>query len=165
MDVLQQLLEAVRSEATANGMEVYITGASPGEGELEDGRLLKLCPTGLRTDVLIEIELHNFKPRIYHHRTNELTRLYRGRTVSQEWLRKFIAHNRELAQGLVEHSNANAAAASPSAAEAQQQPPRDARALKDQRLVVTCGCRGEVENCLRCFGSGSYTVDGYGNAV
>ena len=40
-----------------------------------------------------------------------------------------------------------------------------ASALKTQRLVSSCSCRGEVESCARCSGSGWYTTDGYGNLV
>ena len=37
--------------------------------------------------------------------------------------------------------------------------------LTGQRLVSSCSCRGEVESCFRCSGSGSYMTDGYGNLV
>jgi len=40
-----------------------------------------------------------------------------------------------------------------------------ARDLTGQRLVSSCSCRGEVESCFRCSGSGSYMTDGYGNLV
>lgn len=40
-----------------------------------------------------------------------------------------------------------------------------ARALKEERHVQKCACMGEVENCARCDGRGSYTTDGYGNPV
>src|SRR5690606_20097497 len=40
-----------------------------------------------------------------------------------------------------------------------------AKALRDERHVQQCACRGEVENCARCDGRGSYTTDGYGNPV
>ncbi len=36
---------------------------------------------------------------------------------------------------------------------------------KEVRRTVKCPCLGEVENCVRCFGSGEYTVDGFGNRV
>lgn len=44
---------------------------------------------------------------------------------------------------------------------------RDARAteLRAERRQVLCPCRGEVENCTRCNGRGTYTADGYGNIV
>ena len=88
-----------------------------------------------------------------------------SRTVSQEWLRKSIIDNRELAQSPVEHSNASAATVRLSAEEAQQQLPRNACDLKEKRRVVTCRCQGEVENCQWCFGSGRYFIDGYGNEI
>lgn len=34
-----------------------------------------------------------------------------------------------------------------------------------QRNVISCACLGEVEKCPRCFGSGSYMTDGFGNIV
>jgi chromosome segregation ATPase len=33
------------------------------------------------------------------------------------------------------------------------------------RRLVNCSCLGEVEGCFKCGGTGSYTVDGYGNVV
>jgi septal ring factor EnvC (AmiA/AmiB activator) len=41
----------------------------------------------------------------------------------------------------------------------------DAARRKAERKIVKCACRGEVENCARCYGKGQYTVDGYGNPV
>ena len=40
-----------------------------------------------------------------------------------------------------------------------------AKALREERHVQKCACLGEVENCARCDGRGSYTTDGYGNPV
>lgn len=37
--------------------------------------------------------------------------------------------------------------------------------LREERRVINCPCRGEVENCPRCCGRGTYTTDGYGNIV
>lgn len=37
--------------------------------------------------------------------------------------------------------------------------------LKSQRHVVACSCRGEVEGCIRCYGSGEYIKDGLGQIV
>jgi len=37
--------------------------------------------------------------------------------------------------------------------------------LRAARQVQNCRCQGEVENCVRCYGRGSYTVDGFGNPV
>ena len=39
------------------------------------------------------------------------------------------------------------------------------KALKEERHFQKCACMGEVENCARCDGKGSYTTDGYGNPV
>ncbi|QTP56316.1 macrodomain Ori organization protein MaoP [Billgrantia sulfidoxydans] len=36
---------------------------------------------------------------------------------------------------------------------------------KEERVKIDCPCLGEVENCSRCYGSGSYEADGYGNPV
>lgn len=37
--------------------------------------------------------------------------------------------------------------------------------MREKRMTIKCACLGEVENCRRCYGSGSYIVDGYGNPV
>ena len=36
---------------------------------------------------------------------------------------------------------------------------------KAQRKTVTCACKGEVEDCIRCYGKGYYVIDGFGNKV
>lgn len=42
---------------------------------------------------------------------------------------------------------------------------KEAVQRKAERRLVQCTCSGAVENCARCFGSGEYLVDGYGNQV
>jgi len=37
--------------------------------------------------------------------------------------------------------------------------------LRNERHTRHCSCQGEVENCVRCNGRGSYITDGYGNIV
>jgi hypothetical protein len=37
--------------------------------------------------------------------------------------------------------------------------------LLAERRSIKCSCRGVVENCFKCSGSGHYTVNGYGNPV
>jgi hypothetical protein len=41
----------------------------------------------------------------------------------------------------------------------------DVARRKEVRRTVKCSCLGLVENCSRCFGTGEYTVDGFGNRV
>ncbi|VXB54074.1 hypothetical protein PSEUDO8BK_30611 [Pseudomonas sp. 8BK] len=41
----------------------------------------------------------------------------------------------------------------------------NAKARKAERHIQQCACLGEVENCARCNGRGSYTADGYGNPI
>ena len=41
----------------------------------------------------------------------------------------------------------------------------NAKARKAERHIQQCACLGEVENCTRCNGRGSYTADGYGNPI
>jgi len=36
---------------------------------------------------------------------------------------------------------------------------------KAERSTVNCQCLGEVESCIRCFGAGKYSVDGFGNRI
>lgn len=40
-----------------------------------------------------------------------------------------------------------------------------ARELRAERHEQKCSCLGEVEDCARCDGKGTYTVDGFGNRV
>jgi len=51
--------------------------------------------------------------------------------------------------------------------EAHEEEERNAHAkrLRAETHVQKCRCQGEVENCVRCYGRGSYTVDGFGNPV
>lgn len=42
---------------------------------------------------------------------------------------------------------------------------KKAKDMKSARYVKNCPCRGEVENCARCSGKGTYVADGYGNIV
>jgi hypothetical protein len=39
------------------------------------------------------------------------------------------------------------------------------RELLAERREVKCSCSGEVENCFKCSGKGTYMVNGYGNPV
>lgn len=39
------------------------------------------------------------------------------------------------------------------------------RELRAERRTQHCACKGEVENCARCDGRGTYVVDGFGNPV
>lgn len=40
-----------------------------------------------------------------------------------------------------------------------------AKATRAARHTQKCACLGEVENCARCDGRGTYITDGYGNIV
>lgn len=42
---------------------------------------------------------------------------------------------------------------------------RKAEGIRGIRREVPCSCRGEVENCYRCLGTGVYVIDGHGNIV
>jgi hypothetical protein len=42
---------------------------------------------------------------------------------------------------------------------------KDVARRKSERSRIKCACRGEVENCARCFGAGHYFTDGFGNIV
>lgn len=41
----------------------------------------------------------------------------------------------------------------------------EAAARYGARVNVKCQCLGEVENCVRCSGSGAYMTDGFGNRL
>lgn len=34
-----------------------------------------------------------------------------------------------------------------------------------ERITLACPCHGEVENCARCYGAGTYVSDGFGNRI
>ena len=36
---------------------------------------------------------------------------------------------------------------------------------KSERNTIDCACMGEVENCYKCFGKGSYITNGFGEIV
>ena len=36
---------------------------------------------------------------------------------------------------------------------------------RSERNKIDCSCMGEVENCHKCFGKGSYITDGFGEIV
>ena len=72
-------------------------------------------------------------------KTNEQLREKIARVSPEEWARIKV-HEEELRQANV-------------------------RELRAERRVQNCACNGEVENCARCYGRGTYTVDGFGNPV
>ena len=174
MDLLEHLLVSIQYLAKANGMQVYIVGARSSDADGKDGRLLKICPTGILSRVLIEIEADWSMIRLYRHRTKELTRKYKGRPLSTKWLQQFIKENRPLALQLIEentfgHANIDDIDEEHNRpllkSQIADQNVKEHLPLRQQRIVHLCSCRGEVEKCIRCFGSGSYATDEFGNPV
>ena len=168
MDALDSLLEQITQAATDRGMDAYIVGSQAWvppthdqDGYWNDGRLLKLSPTDMRTRPLLEVELAGCL-RLYKHRDLQLTREHKGRPLSTKWVLGFIEYNSALAKQLL----------------ADQQPPteqpevphlpyttEELDALHAERNLINCSCRGTHEDCPRCYGFGSYLVDGLGNRV
>lgn len=169
MDTLEHMLQTVIPIAKEHSMEAYIVGTYR-TGE-EDGRLLKVSAIGNRSYVLLELESTFPLVRLYRHRTEKLTSQYKGRVVNVEWLKKFIIQNHQLAVRIAREWQSQVLEQSESQFRQplRRDTPRtdhsDPQTRKTTRLVISCSCHGEVEGCSKCYGSGAYTVDGYGNLV
>lgn len=172
MDALERLLERIKPIAEAAGMVAVMVGTirwvetndpDAGYGYIDDGRLLKIYPAGVPSRLILVIEYQDGL-RLYRHRSQDLTSEFKGRKVTEEWVVGFISANEGLAREIV------AEVASSSREQPIQKPPApftqsEIEGLRAQRSVVSCSCGGMAENCNRCFGRGSYVVDGLGNAV
>ena len=170
MDKLDELLRLIRPIADENCMEAFIVGSKAycdGDECWPDGALLKVCPRGVRTRVLLEIELSGYEIKLYKHRNFELTAKYKGRAVTNDWLVRFIRHNQNLANEIIaeygKSKDIDCVLGLPAPKKAA--PPEYIQKIKAERHNVTCACRGEVEDCVRCYGKGYYTTDGLGNAI
>lgn len=166
---MEKLLNEIRPIADENGMEAFIVGSKAhyeGDEYWPDGRLLKICPKGVRTRVLLEIEAGWGGYKLYRHRSSELTERYKGRQITPDWIIGFLRNNASLA--------AEIAADNPSP---ELSPPRtpapkplplsddEIEEKRKERRTVSCLCRGEVEDCMYCFGKGFYEIDGFGNRI
>jgi len=172
LDALDNLLCEVSAHATANGMHAYLVGSIASvpptyehDGYVDDGRLVKICPSDVPNYPLLEIELNGYL-RLYKHRDSDLTRHYKGRRVTVEWVKQFISANAPLAAEII----ANRIKASAPEQSSVSEPPRslsleDVESLHKERIQIQCPCGGRNENCNRCYGSGSYMVDGFGHSV
>lgn len=169
MDALDQLLSQTEQTAANHGMHAYMVGSkiwmSPSydhDGYFDDGRLLKICPVGVSTCPLLEIELEVCL-RIYTHRNSELTAAYKGRSITSEWVINFIVANAGTAADIV--ANRPIARPPPEPIPPKPLAPEELEAIRNERKVVSCPCGGVSENCVRCYGSGFYTADGFGNRL
>jgi hypothetical protein len=171
MDELERLLVEISVVAARHGMSAAIVGScgwispmtSYEPGYYDDGRLLKLTPEGVPNRPLLEIELHLSRLRIYKHRELGLTERFKGRDITVKWVAAFIEANAALAQQLREEGARVAPNESPSIPPPWA--PEELRALRTERHPINCSCGGVNELCARCFGSGTYTVDGLGGPV
>jgi hypothetical protein len=170
MDALDTLMRAISDTAVQHGMEAtmvgsrrWISATADEPGYTDDGRLLKLIPRGVPTRPLLEIELDGATPRIYKHRESDLTARFKGRAVTATWVAGFISANSALAHELL--SNHAVPRTPQRASEPQPFVPMEWAALHAERHTVTCSCGGRTETCSRCFGTGTYQVDGLGNAI
>jgi hypothetical protein len=170
MDAFERLVEGVVQAAPKFGMEAsvvggisWVPGSNGRDGYEEDGRLLKIFPSGVPTCLLLEVEFSNGL-RLYSHREPALTREFKGRTVTAEWVLAFMAANKDLAVSIKNRPR-------PAQAEPRRGSPitpysaEEIAALRAERHTVTCSCRGVAENCRICFGSGTYAADGFGNRL
>lgn len=163
---MEELLDRIKHIADECGMDVFVVGSKAhykGDEFWPDGRLLKICPKGVRSRVLIEIEAGSGGYLIYKHRTSELTARYKGRKISSDWLVDFVKHNQAFAKDI-------AAANPPPEPPPSIEPAQGAKPMsqdeiekrKQERHIVRCFCRGEVEDCAYCNGAGFYETDGLG---
>lgn len=159
-------------------MEAFIIGSKAhyqGDEYWPDGRLLKICPKGVRTRVLLEVEASwsGLDPRpwnhykLYRHRTSELTDKYKGRLISTEWVIEFIRNNKSLAAKIAStHQESepkpDSGAATPAPVSMSDE---ELQRRRDERHTVVCFCRGEVESCVYCYGAGHYQTDGFGKRM
>lgn len=171
LDALDYLLRDVTAHAAANGMQAYVVGSASWvpatyehDGYLDDGRLLKISPKDVPSWPLLEVELNGYL-RLYKHRDSELTRQYKGRRLTADWVLKFISANTTLAAEISANRAKSLPAEPVSAPEPPPLSPADAESLYKERITVQCSCGGRIEDCNRCYGSGSYVVDGFGHSV
>lgn len=165
---MEKLLKKVIPIAEENNMEAFIVGSKghyQGDEYLPDGRLLKLCPKGVKSRVLLEIESNHSDYKLYKHRNLALTNKYKGRIVTEEWIINFIKHNKSVAEEILASQTENAR--EPEREESKLQPLSDdeIQNRKNERHTVTCSCHGEVEDCANCYGKGYYVTDGFGKKI
>ncbi len=109
---------------------------------------LSLYPKGMKENRLLELEITRGGTGfiINHHRTLELTAEYKGKRVSENWMKAFISHNERIAHDFSTKVTIN---------------DDELKKLKKEVREIPCQCMGEVENCNRCFGRGTYQVKSY----
>ena len=74
------------------------------------GGLLKVTPKGVPGKLLLELEQETGEVCLYRHRDEELTKKFKGRRVSKDWVRKFLSANVELSKRLTsEHASSQKA--------------------------------------------------------
>ena len=169
MDALELLLSQTEQTATNHGMQAYIVGSKRWvssiykfDGYFDDGRLLKICPVGVPTCPLLEIEMA-WCLRIYKHRNAELTAIYKGRNITSKWVINFIVANAARAADIV--INRPISPTFPEPTLPRLLAPDEMETIRNERKVVSCSCGGVSENCVRCYGSGLYMINGFGNRV
>lgn len=99
IDGLKKLMLDIEDEAYICDFEIRLLGG-----------LLKFTPKNVYTKVFLEIEQSSaFQVDfiIYKHRTYELTKKYKGRQISKEWVLKFLENNAVEAGELVEENKNN----------------------------------------------------------
>ncbi len=164
---MQNLLEIIQPIADENGMEARIDGIwSSVEDEWSDGRLLKICPKGIRSIYLLQVEAGKEGYKLYKHRTKELTERYKGRQIDQDWIIGFIKNNASFAAEIVTKNPLSKP--DPDRTEATTPLPYSDKEIERKRKekhTISCPCRGVSEDCARCFGSGFFEADGFGKRI
>jgi hypothetical protein len=172
---MDNLLSDIEQQATKSGMEAYIVGSkgffdAKSEMWIPDGRLLKVCPVGVKTRVLLEIDnVSKFgKYKLFSHRTEELTREFRGRYVSVDWIIQFIKINEAVAKSISAKAKASAEFEEKEKSKkvvAKNLSDEEISEKKSQRLMVNCPCGGMNDRCNFCYGRGRYETNGLGTRL
>lgn len=166
---MEKLLEEIRPIAEEYGMEAFVVGSKAhyeGGEYWPDGRLLKICPKGVRTRVLLEIEATWGGYKLYRHRSSDLTEKYKGRQITRDWVIAFLKNNAVVAAEI----GADNSPAEPKPVLLTRPKPlplsdEEIEKKRNERRMVSCSCRGEVEDCMYCSGKGFYETDGFGKRI
>jgi hypothetical protein len=147
-------------------MDAFIAGSSSrqDDGSVRRMRLLKISPKGIRDRSLLKVSSDGRRFILHGHRSSDLTGIYQGRSINEQWIRGFIMQNQFRAKTMISE-HASEVAATPAKTEPVAVSPEERRKRQAERHTVNCSCLGEVEDCIRCFGKGFYTADGLGNPV
>ena len=111
---------------------------------------------------MLEIEKGNI---LYRHRNNQLTKEFKGRKVSLDWILNFIKQNSALAKNIIAEEKNKPEIDKTPHIKPEPYSEEEIKKLRLQRNTVHCSCGGMQDNCTNCFGKGYYITDGLGKKV